>query len=119
MPNDDFSQKEILTQLIMEVRGLREILSEHKELIIQQSAANKSRDHEIVQMGLNIKEMKVEMRTMRLDFDERHDKTEARLRNTQDNLKFFKFRVSLIIGTVASIGAFLLNLAASFIKSQF
>ena len=84
MTDGDFSQKEILNQLMKEMRELRNDLANHRLLLNQQATESANRDEKIVELRTEIKEIKTELHEMRSNFD------------------FFKFKVTLIAGVIAT-----------------
>lgn len=109
MSNDSFSNKEMLQQLMVDIRDLRSLLSDHKDLITQQSSLNQGRDAEIANLATNMREMNIEMRTMRADFDEKIGDIRSDYSELDGQFTFFKYKITLIIGAISTIGAFLLS----------
>src|SRR6056297_123195 len=89
--NDDFSQKEIIQQLLVEMRELRSVLSEHKELINKQTILNAGRDSEIADLRKEMRELASEVHSLRSNFD------------------FFKFKVTLVAGIIATAASIVGN----------
>lgn len=128
MNEDSFTNKEMLQQLMVDIRTLRDVMSEHRELITRQSALNQGRDNEIANMAAAMKEVGVEMKRMRVDFDEkmmtiqsasqeRINEIEEKTTKIEQKQKFFEYRVMLIVGVATTIGAFLLSFFIEFVKS--
>ena len=84
MTDSDFSQKEILNQLMKEMRELRNDLANHRLLLNQQATESANRDEKIVELRTEIKEIKTELHEM------------------ISNFEFFKFKVTLIAGVIAT-----------------
>ena len=65
MSGDNFTQKEILLQLMAEMRELRVVLNDHKELITKQSLLNQSRDNQLIEIKKEIDDIKRELEDIR------------------------------------------------------
>ena len=96
MSDGGFSQKEILNQLITEMRDLRTDLANHRLLLNQQATESANRDEKIVELRTEIKEIKTELHEMKSNFD------------------FFKFKVTLVAGIIATAASIAGNKLLSF-----
>lgn len=91
MADDNFSQKEIILQLINEMKELREVLADHRDLITKQSIESQSRD-------LKFNELKREI-----------DEIKKVVDNLSENQQYLKFKIGMIASIAATIATVLGN----------
>jgi hypothetical protein len=91
MQNDSFSQKEILLQLMTEMRETRKDIAEQRMLLQSHINASIGRDEKIAELTKQIIELTKQMSTVRTD-----------LEAVQNSFAFFKFKVTFIASIIAT-----------------
>lgn len=84
MANDGFSQKEILLQVMAELRETRKEIAEQKILLQNHINASIGRDEKIAELTKQVAIIQTELEDLRNSFS------------------FFKFKVTLIAGAIAT-----------------
>jgi hypothetical protein len=84
MSEDGFSQKEILLQLMTEMRETRKDIAEQRVLLQSHISASVGRDEKIAELTKQVSTIRTDLEAL------------------QNSFAFFKFKVTLIAGAIAT-----------------
>lgn len=92
--SDDFSQKEILLQLLSDLRKVSSDLSDQKVLLQTHINSSIDRDRRMADLKMEVDNLKEKAEDIKKELD-----------NLSSNFRFFRFKVTMIAGAIATIAS--------------